>query len=80
MLSSVMQRGESRGHVSFLLRWFAYARQPRQDTFGPKGMNKLSQSVSYGDINVTSDGATILKKTTPRPQASTGTDAGGRSQ
>jgi len=30
-------------------------------TLGPKGMNKILQSGSTGDINVTNDGATILK-------------------
>src|SRR5882762_2754567 len=32
-----------------------------KSTLGPKGMNKILQSVSSGDINVTNDGATILK-------------------
>ena len=32
-----------------------------KSTLGPKGMNKILQSVSTGDINVTNDGATILK-------------------
>ncbi|KAF9078265.1 T-complex protein 1 subunit beta [Rhodocollybia butyracea] len=30
-------------------------------TLGPKGMNKILQSASTGEINVTNDGATILK-------------------
>ena len=30
-------------------------------TLGPKGMNKMLQSSSSGDVNVTNDGATILK-------------------
>ncbi|EPQ59771.1 hypothetical protein GLOTRDRAFT_56030 [Gloeophyllum trabeum ATCC 11539] len=32
-----------------------------KSTLGPKGMNKILQSASTGDINVTNDGATILK-------------------
>ena len=32
-----------------------------KSTLGPKGMNKILQSMSSGDINVTNDGATILK-------------------
>ncbi|KAJ7180478.1 chaperonin Cpn60/TCP-1 family [Mycena filopes] len=32
-----------------------------KSTLGPKGMNKILQSASSGDINVTNDGATILK-------------------
>ena len=32
-----------------------------KSTLGPKGMNKILQSMSTGDINVTNDGATILK-------------------
>ncbi|KZV62543.1 hypothetical protein PENSPDRAFT_658026 [Peniophora sp. CONT] len=32
-----------------------------KSTLGPKGMNKILQSGSTGDINVTNDGATILK-------------------
>ncbi|KAG1822284.1 chaperonin Cpn60/TCP-1 family [Suillus variegatus] len=32
-----------------------------KSTLGPKGMNKILQSGSSGDINVTNDGATILK-------------------
>ena len=32
-----------------------------KSTLGPKGMNKVLQSGSSGDINVTNDGATILK-------------------
>jgi len=32
-----------------------------KSTLGPKGMNKILQSTSTGDINVTNDGATILK-------------------
>ncbi|KAG6868077.1 T-complex protein 1 subunit beta [Termitomyces sp. T159_Od127] len=32
-----------------------------KSTLGPKGMNKILQSASNGDINVTNDGATILK-------------------
>jgi len=32
-----------------------------KSTLGPKGMNKILQSVSTGDISVTNDGATILK-------------------
>ncbi|KAJ3963998.1 chaperonin Cpn60/TCP-1 family [Lentinula raphanica] len=32
-----------------------------KSTLGPKGMNKILQSASTGEINVTNDGATILK-------------------
>ena len=32
-----------------------------KSTLGPKGMNKILQSGSTGDINVTNDGATILR-------------------
>ncbi|KAI6014696.1 chaperonin Cpn60/TCP-1 family [Pisolithus marmoratus] len=32
-----------------------------KSTLGPKGMNKILQSTSTGDINVTNDGSTILK-------------------
>ncbi len=32
-----------------------------KSTLGPKGMNKILQSGSSGEINVTNDGATILK-------------------
>jgi T-complex protein 1 subunit beta len=32
-----------------------------KSTLGPKGMNKILQSASSGDIQVTNDGATILK-------------------
>ncbi|KAL1747768.1 chaperonin Cpn60/TCP-1 family [Schizophyllum fasciatum] len=32
-----------------------------KSTLGPKGMNKILQSASSGDINITNDGATILK-------------------
>ncbi|KLO17488.1 hypothetical protein SCHPADRAFT_919431 [Schizopora paradoxa] len=32
-----------------------------KSTLGPKGMNKILQSVSTGEISVTNDGATILK-------------------
>ncbi|RXW22750.1 hypothetical protein EST38_g3107 [Candolleomyces aberdarensis] len=32
-----------------------------KSTLGPKGMNKILQSGSTGEINVTNDGATILK-------------------
>lgn len=32
-----------------------------KSTLGPKGMNKILQSASSGEINVTNDGATILK-------------------
>jgi T-complex protein 1 subunit beta len=32
-----------------------------KSTLGPKGMNKILQSGSSGDINITNDGATILK-------------------
>lgn len=32
-----------------------------KSTLGPKGMNKILQSASTGDISVTNDGATILK-------------------
>ena len=32
-----------------------------KSTLGPKGMNKILQSGSSGDVNVTNDGATILK-------------------
>ncbi|KAJ6581309.1 chaperonin Cpn60/TCP-1 family [Mycena capillaripes] len=32
-----------------------------KSTLGPKGMNKILQSASSGDISVTNDGATILK-------------------
>ncbi|KIJ13958.1 hypothetical protein PAXINDRAFT_13281 [Paxillus involutus ATCC 200175] len=32
-----------------------------KSTLGPKGMNKILQSVSTGEVNVTNDGATILK-------------------
>ncbi|KAI0029385.1 chaperonin Cpn60/TCP-1 family [Vararia minispora EC-137] len=32
-----------------------------KSTLGPKGMNKILQSVSSGDVSVTNDGATILK-------------------
>lgn len=32
-----------------------------KSTLGPKGMNKILQSASNGEINVTNDGATILK-------------------
>ena len=32
-----------------------------KSTLGPKGMNKILQSMSSGDVNVTNDGATILK-------------------
>jgi len=32
-----------------------------KSTLGPKGMNKVLQSMSSGDISVTNDGATILK-------------------
>lgn len=32
-----------------------------KSTLGPKGMNKILQSASSGDITVTNDGATILK-------------------
>ncbi|KAI9452998.1 chaperonin Cpn60/TCP-1 family [Russula earlei] len=32
-----------------------------KSTLGPKGMNKILQSMSSGDITVTNDGATILK-------------------
>ncbi|KAJ6583176.1 chaperonin Cpn60/TCP-1 family [Mycena sp. CBHHK59/15] len=32
-----------------------------KSTLGPKGMNKILQSASSGDVNVTNDGATILK-------------------
>lgn len=32
-----------------------------KSTLGPKGMNKILQSGSSGDITVTNDGATILK-------------------
>ncbi|QRW01738.1 TCP-1/cpn60 chaperonin family (T-complex protein 1) [Ceratobasidium sp. AG-Ba] len=32
-----------------------------KSTLGPKGMNKILQSGSTGDVNVTNDGATILK-------------------
>jgi T-complex protein 1 subunit beta len=32
-----------------------------KSTLGPKGMNKILQSSSTGEINVTNDGATILK-------------------
>ncbi|KAM6491110.1 Chaperonin Cpn60/TCP-1 family [Amanita muscaria] len=32
-----------------------------KSTLGPKGMNKILQSSSSGDVNVTNDGATILK-------------------
>jgi TCP-1/cpn60 chaperonin family len=30
-------------------------------TLGPKGMNKILQSASTGEIQITNDGATILK-------------------
>jgi len=32
-----------------------------KSTLGPKGMNKILQSSASGDVNVTNDGATILK-------------------
>lgn len=32
-----------------------------KSTLGPKGMNKILQSASTGEVNVTNDGATILK-------------------
>ncbi|KAG8913481.1 T-complex protein 1 subunit beta, partial [Tulasnella sp. 417] len=32
-----------------------------KSTLGPKGMNKILQSAGTGDVNVTNDGATILK-------------------
>jgi len=32
-----------------------------KSTLGPKGMNKILQSASTGEISVTNDGATILK-------------------
>lgn len=32
-----------------------------KSTLGPKGMNKILQSASSGEVNVTNDGATILK-------------------
>jgi T-complex protein 1 subunit beta len=32
-----------------------------KSTLGPMGTNKILQSASSGDINVTNDGATILK-------------------
>lgn len=32
-----------------------------KSTLGPKGMNKILQSASTGEITVTNDGATILK-------------------
>jgi T-complex protein 1 subunit beta len=32
-----------------------------KSTLGPKGMNKILQSASNGDVSVTNDGATILK-------------------
>jgi T-complex protein 1 subunit beta len=32
-----------------------------KSTLGPKGMNKILQSGSTGEVNVTNDGATILK-------------------
>ena len=32
-----------------------------KSTLGPKGMNKILQSASTGEINVTNDGATFLK-------------------
>ncbi|KAN0124440.1 hypothetical protein V8E52_002089 [Russula decolorans] len=34
-----------------------------KSTLGPKGMNKILQSVSSGDTNVTNDGVPILKAT-----------------
>lgn len=32
-----------------------------KSTLGPKGQNKILQSATTGDINITNDGATILK-------------------